>query len=323
MHESADPSRHEISAPAAALTAPRPRSERRLHGLAAGFFGLVALTCALIVVGALVRAHEAGLACPDWPLCFGDLIPRMNLKVAFEWGHRAFAGGISVAFAVLAVRALRRPGAPDAVRVLIATAAGLLAAQVVLGALTVWLQLAPWTVTAHLIIGNGFSLTLLLIACSLRDAGKERPARAAAPPAARALVIASAAVLLLQMVLGGLVSSRYAGLACPEWPACNGGVWIPTWDGRVGLHLLHRFNAYALLAVLAVSAAVGRRDAGLRRLTGLALTFGLGEAAVGVVNVRLGLPAEITGLHTGLAAALVLTLTLALRDIFTRTAPRP
>jgi hypothetical protein len=47
------------------------------------------------VLGALVRAHEAGLACPDWPLCFGELVPRFDLKVAFEYGHRVTAGAVA------------------------------------------------------------------------------------------------------------------------------------------------------------------------------------------------------------------------------------
>jgi cytochrome c oxidase assembly protein subunit 15 len=323
MNENAAPSPDESSAAAATAPAPQTAGRHSLRRLARGFLALVALTVGLIVLGALVRANHAGLACPDWPLCFGEVIPRMNLEIAFEWTHRLIAGVVSLAFVALAVPVLRRPDVPRSTGILLAAAAGLLAAQVLLGALTVWLRLAPWTVTAHLIIGNGFSLTLLLIASSLRDAARERPARPPAPPAARRLVLASAALLLLQLLLGGLMSSRYAGPACPEWPTCSGGVWIPTWSGIVGLHLLHRLNGYALLAVLVAAAAAGRRDPGLKRLTGLALVLGLGEVAAGVANVWLGIPAEITGLHTGLAAALVLALALAVRDVFTRTVPNP
>jgi cytochrome c oxidase assembly protein subunit 15 len=323
MHESATHSGDEISDGAAARPDSRIADPSGLRRLARGFRVLVGLVVGLIVLGALVRANHAGLACPDWPLCFGEVIPRMNLEIAFEWTHRLIAGAVSLIFAALAVGTLRRPGAPRSARILIGAAAGLLAAQVLLGALTVWLRLAPWTVTAHLLIGNGFSLTLLLIACSLRDAARQRPAQPRVPPTARRLMLASAALLLLQLLLGGLMASRYAGTACPEWPTCSDGVWFPSWGGNTGLHVLHRLTGYALLAALAAAAAAARRDPGLRRLTGLALALGLGEVLAGIANVWLRTPAEITGLHTGLAAALVLTLTLALRDAFTRAAASP
>ena len=69
--------------------------------LARAYFGLAGLTYGLIVLGALVRAHGAGLSCPDWPLCFGDLIPQLDFKVAFEFGHRVLAGCIAIFFALL------------------------------------------------------------------------------------------------------------------------------------------------------------------------------------------------------------------------------
>ena len=78
-------------------------SRRRAGRLAAGFGALVVLTFGLIVLGALVRAHGAGLACPDWPLCFGELLPPMDFKVAFEWTHRLVAGCVALLFAGLAV----------------------------------------------------------------------------------------------------------------------------------------------------------------------------------------------------------------------------
>ena len=105
--------------------------------LAAGFGALVALCFGLIVLGALVRVHGAGLACPDWPLCFGRVLPEMNLEVAFEWTHRLVAGSVGLFFVALSVRALRRPEMRD-VRPILAVAAMLLATQILLGALTVW-----------------------------------------------------------------------------------------------------------------------------------------------------------------------------------------
>jgi heme A synthase len=293
---------------------------RPVARLALGFAGLLAATFCLIVLGALVRAQAAGLACPDWPLCFGELVPRMNLRVGFEYTHRVAVGSVSLAFAALAILALREPLARRACGRLLALAAGLLGLQILLGALTVWHLLASWTVTSHLLIGNAFAVTLLLTACALRDAAQGRAPRAAAPLRLRRALLAVAVLLALQVALGGLVSSRFAGLACPEWPTCNGGLWFPSWHGNVGLHLLHRSNGYALLLALGVAACAARGVPLLAGLGALALGLGLAQVGVGIANVRLGIPVELTGLHSALAAALVLTLALALREAWPRRA---
>jgi len=284
--------------------AARPRAEARL---ARGFQVLVALTFCLIVLGALVRAHGAGLACPDWPLCFGRLIPQIDLKVGFEYTHRLLAGSVSAIFALLGVAAWRRPARSRYVTALLILATALLAVQIALGALTVWLQLAPWTVTAHLITGNSFASTALLLALAFRSEDGPRALHPIVSTRDRIGIAATAGLLLIQLALGGLVSSQYAGMACPEWPTCNGGVWFPSWRGSVGLHLLHRMNAYALIVCLGGVALRCRRDARLRGPTALAFALGILQASVGVASVLDGVPVELTGLHTGLAAALVLT----------------
>jgi cytochrome c oxidase assembly protein subunit 15 len=289
--------------------------------LASGFALLVALTFGLIVLGALVRAHDAGLACPDWPLCFGELVPRMNLRVAFEWTHRLVAGSLALVFAGLATLALRRRASREASARLLLAAGLLLLVQVLLGALTVWQLLAAWTVTSHLLAGNAFAATLLLVCLALR-ARARGDAAASAPAAARALAAAAGVLLLVQMLLGGLVASRYAGLACPDWPACWEGAWFPTFEGDVGLQLLHRWNAALVVAaLLGLAAAARAAGAPLRRLAVLAAALGVCQLGVGVANVWLRLPVEVTGLHSALAAALVLTLTAAAHQCWGRAAP--
>ncbi len=282
--------------------------------LSRGFLALVLATTGLIVLGALVRTHEAGLACPDWPLCFGLIVPEMNLKVAFEWSHRVFAGSVALGFAGLSIAALRHAPTRAAIGPMLALAALLLGVQILLGALTVWKLLAAWTVTAHLITGNSFALVLLLTAATLRERAGAPIHRPPVSSAARSWIGVAVGLLALQMVLGGLVSSRFAGLSCPEWPTCNGGEWFPSFAGNVGLHLLHRINAYALITVLIGAAIACRRTPRLRPWAlGVALLSGA-QGLVGVANVWLGIPVEITGLHSALAAGLVMGLALSTRE---------
>ncbi|MBK7951075.1 MAG: COX15/CtaA family protein [Deltaproteobacteria bacterium] len=290
--------------------------------LGRAFFGLAGLTYALIVLGALVRAHGAGLSCPDWPLCFGEVIPRLDFKVAFEFGHRVVAGSVAILFVGLSVATLRQKELASALRRPLAIAALLLAVQIVLGGLTVLKLLATWTVTSHLLTGNAFALALVLIGRRIVALGR-RSSSAAAPdvPAsglARLATSAVAALLVAQVALGGLVSSSYAGLVCPDWPACMNGELFPTFSGIQGLHVLHRTLAYTLIVALPLAALLARPDRALVRLLGLASVLVVGQAAVGVANVLLRLPVEITALHSALAAALVCTLGVAVDTAWSR-----
>jgi cytochrome c oxidase assembly protein subunit 15 len=296
-----------------------PQNDARL---AFGFQLLVALTFCLIVLGALVRANGAGLACPDWPLCFGNLIPKIDARVGFEWSHRLLAGSVTAIFAFLSWSASRSSARSRYVTALLTIAAVLIATQIILGALTVWLKLAPWTVTAHLITGNLFASVTLLLALEFRAEKGTRDILALGFNRRRLWITIVGGLLLIQLGLGGLVSSRYAGMACPEWPTCNGGVWFPTWVGGVGLHLFHRLTAYALIVCLGAAALSCRRDGRLRGATALAFALGILQGAVGIASVRNGIPVELTGLHTALAAALVLTVVFALQQAWSTLGER-
>ena len=268
------------------------------------------------MLGALVRAHGAGLACPDWPLCFGQVIPQFDLKVAFEWGHRALAGSVGIAFLVLSILTLRRPDVGLALRPWLALAAVLLAIQITLGALTVWELLASWTVTSHLVVGNAVNAGFATVACQLTQ--QTAPTRGE-PTVSRPLAVLlglCAVLLLAQLALGGQVSSRFAGLVCDEWPACHRGVWFPGFEGARGLHLFHRMTGYALVCALIAAAAVGRRSGKLGRWLAAAAAGAVAQVGVGVANVLLRIPMEVTALHSLLAAVLVLLMTLACNQAF-------
>jgi len=298
---------------------PRPQRDERL---ALGFQVLVILTFCLIVLGALVRANGAGLACPDWPLCFGNLIPEIDVHVGFEWSHRLLAGSVTAIFAFLSWSAWRSSARSRYVTILLTIAVVLIAVQIVLGALTVWLKLAPWTVTAHLITGNSFASMALLLALEFRARKGDCDQHPPVSSGKRFWITATGGLLLIQLGLGGLVSSQYAGMACPEWPACNGGVWFPAWEGSVGIHLFHRITAYALIVCLGAVAVGCRRDPRLRGATTLAFALSVLQASIGVASVINGIPVELTGLHTALAAALVLTVVFALQEAWSTVGER-
>jgi heme A synthase len=300
--------------------APRPSLSRALESrqawLGSGFLALVVPTTCLIVLGALVRAHEAGLACPDWPLCFGELVPEFDLQIAFEWSHRALAGAVALGFAALASLAFRVHERGFRARPWILVAAVLLLVQILLGALTVWRLLASWTVTSHLVTGNAFNLALLCIGLTLREDGAGRRIATRVGAAARIGVVLLGGLLLLQIVLGGLVSSQFAGMACPEWPRCNGGAWWPSSRGSVGLHLFHRWNAVLLLAAAFAVAFLARREPRIRGLAWTAAALGTCQLVVGIANVLLAIPVEVTGLHSALAALLILVTGALVREAF-------
>lgn len=282
----------------------------RLASLATG---LVPITWGLLVVGASVRVNGAGLACPDWPLCFGEVIPPIDFGVAFEFGHRVLAGGVSLGFLALLVGmvASRR----DLPRWLLGAAgvsAVILAVQIVLGGLTVLHLLAEWTVASHLVTGNAFCVSLLVLALGLREQTRsiEQGPVDRAPVGVAGRVVAGllAAAVPAQLVLGGLVSASHAGLVCGAmWPECGAGAYLPTLEGLVGLHVSHRLLAYAivLLGGAAVVATAGRA----RRAAWLVLVAIAFQATVGIANVLLALPVEITLLHTFGAASVALSLT--------------
>lgn len=270
-------------------------------------FALVAVTYVLLVFGATVRVHGAGLACPDWPLCFGQVVPEIDFQVGLEFGHRVLAGLVSLAFLGIGWGIRSRGAALGRLPGLLwGVAAVALAIQIVLGGLTVLHLLAEWTVASHLLTGNAFCSLLLLIALALREARVEVP-RAEVSWVHRGVALALAALVPAQLALGGLVAASGAGLACGTWPGCNGDAWFPTFEGLVGLQVTHRLVAYVLLgvALLGPFLTLGRGRLGRASLlVAVAVTV---QAGIGIANVLLRMPVEVTLLHTAGAAAVVLS----------------
>ena len=162
------------------------RLQRQLQLLSAH---LVVALVALVVIGGATRVMQAGLACPDWPLCYGSFLPgrQMNLQVFLEWFHRLDAFVVGIGVLVLATTAvLQRQHLPRWLPWLSGACLVLVAFQGALGALTVTLLLPAAIVTAHL--ATALLLVMLVSVChQLLEAGAvpiaaEAPARSSGGP---------------------------------------------------------------------------------------------------------------------------------------------
>ena len=259
------------------------------------------VTYALVVLGGVVRVSGSGLGCPDWPLCHGRLLPPLELHSIIEYSHRttaSLASTLIVATALVAWLALRRR---RDILIPATVAVGLLGVQVVLGAITVVLELPPIIVLAHL----GTAIALLGAVCVTATAAILTGPGECDPVAVWRARGAAAGTFVL-ILSGSLVVGSGASGACDGWPLCGGGFDIPL--QRLPLiQLLHRGVAGAigigvLLALLAVLAR-HRRDRAVRATVALTLAALALQVAVGAAVVTLQLPPVLRGLHLALAAA--------------------
>jgi len=130
-------------------------------------------------------------------------------------------------------------------------------------------------------------------------------------------------LLVVQLTLGGMVSSHNAGLLCDHFPTCDGQSLAPTLAGVVGLHVLHRLNGYALLLAYAGLALATRSHAPLGSWARAALGLIAVQIGLGAANVLLRLPPEITALHTLTAAGIALSSAFLLREWLRARAAQP
>ena len=273
----------------------------------------------LIVVGSVVRTTGSGLSCPDWPLCQGRLFPPLQFNVMLEWFHRLLALCVGLLlFATALVIALDRQ-ARARLGGVAALAVALYFAQALLGALTVWRLLDPSIVSGHLAVGLLLFGTLLAIALIAHHESLAEPAGAVAERPPGLLPVLGGVTLLayLQSVLGGMVSTNHASLACPDWPKCN-GEWFPPMTGLVALQVSHRFGAYLLTIAVGFATwrAMSAPDPVVRFAARLLPSLVVAQVALGVCTVLLGVPVWLSALHLAhatslLAIALVATFRVA------------
>lgn len=272
---------------------------------------LLLLTLILIGLGSAVRTSNSGVSCPDWPLCFGQLIPDYHPEVYFEFIHRALAGVVGIITVAAQWTILRTKGFSRRVKLYSCFSLVLLAAQVFMGRQTVRQLLAEEVVTAHLVLGTSFFASLYWIYLQFPN-GQQGVLSHQNRARMRWLILVPACFVMMQIVLGGLVASHYAGLVCPDFPLCH-GKWVPTFQGAIGLQVIHRLGAYALVVVsLGVLAFLlfGREKKGFKESGALKgylvyLTVLFLQVIVGIANVKFLTPPLITMIHLILAVSLV------------------
>lgn len=283
---------------------------------------LAAVLCfPLIAFGAIVRLNDAGLACPDWPLCFGQVTPLgdvlrpdpAQVRVALEVGHRYVAGILGVLVLVLAALTWVGDSQLARLRARATLAVFLLLPQAVLGGLTVLMELHALTVALHMVFGTLFFASLVWLAL-----GAWRVARQTNMPATnlsplyQSVLYFTASLTILQVFWGGLVSGSGASMACVGFPECNGSYAWPEFM-LSQLHYIHRVLGLSLAALLAGLAMLGQRDPTVPRRAsraGWALAGLVGvQILLGWYNVVHFIPTATAVAHTATAAAMVGLLT--------------
>lgn len=316
---------------------------RRLLSLTVG------LTFLVVVIGAFVRLTDAGLGCPDWPGCYGHLtsLPETEQEIAAaqaqdprgtydagkafrEMLHRYLAGALGLLILALAVLCRTRLGSARLARGTMALLA-LVVLQALLGMWTVTLQLKPLIVTLHLL--GGFATLGLIWWLLLRYHDWPRPTASDPPRSLRYLYVAALVGLIVQITLGGWISTNYAALACPDFPTCREQWWpsgmnfseaFVLWRGlgidyeygvldspaRTAIHVAHRIGAVVAAAlILALAAASIRSGLGAWRASGWVLIALLAiQVSLGIGNVVLQLPLAVAVAHNAFAAILLLAI---------------
>lgn len=256
-------------------------------------------TYILLLAGGLVHSTGSGLACPDWPLCYGQFFPPMVGNIRFEHSHRLIAATVGILTAVTA--ALVWKNERPSLRPLVILAVFAVFVQILLGGMTVIYRLPDLVSTAHLAVGAAF-FSLLVILC-VRTAPDAVPSASAKP---RPVVLTAAVLTYLQMVLGAFVRHTESGLACPGIPDCQ-GAWMPPVNTPAGLHMLHRYGSLAVLAAAAWVWLAFRPFPRLRTWAGTAVAIAILQIFVGLLSVVTKLSLGSVMIHQGLAVLLLMS----------------
>ncbi len=309
------------------------RGFRRLAGTT------IAFTLILIVLGAVVRSTGSGLACPDWPRCYGLWLPTPESlaglgtvdysygQVMLEWTHRLIAGVIVGPLVLwLTIWSFRLRREAGALPLLMIFALLLVLIQAGLGGVTVLKGNIPWSVAIHLGVALAFLATLIFVFISCeRHSGIGRPTDYVGA-GARTLACATLISTLIAVASGAITAKSGASFACGSWPLCDGFQWPDLSDWQVRIHMGHRIFALSTVLFIILQHRTGirnRREAPrFHGDTRMALLLVLGEVGLGAMVVFTGVPLWGAVIHQAFGALVFATLATAFLRPFVRRRSR-
>jgi len=280
---------------------------------------LCVYTYGIMVLGPLVRAENAGLACPDWPLCYGHVIPPVEYRVYLEFIHRVVAGVGGIFLLLWIIWIFSSPDLRKRFSLYAVAALLLLAVQIFLGRWTVTKLLDAYVVKSHLLTAVIYLSVLLTVWVKARGQSLQlHPAQGRK----QSLWVAGifSGLVFLQLFLGGRVSTTGSGLSCNEFPACTSHtvysqdgssrtetVFFPPMVGALEMHMTHRLAAYLIFFFAVFLLFFSRSQQWPESLLKWNLGIFLGvcfQIMLGAMNVLFMLPVIVTVLHSASAIAI-------------------